>query len=135
MKKSILKFMQLIVFIIAILFANKLIESIPNELVRKVINYLIIFSILSFIIFTNIRGVRKKKYTTTVAIIITDIVMIGSFIGRLYIEYLSYNNNNIPVVIQNRNIGATCSIVFNFALLLNISFSNGNSLKGKYSEG
>lgn len=101
---------------IGIYLPNYMLTS--SNSVRFVIMFLITGFILFGTIFDIVHTVRKKKYRTTVFIVIANILMALSFIGFgvLYFIHVSPNEFDKMILLSRLNTGLTITFAIGFVL-------------------
>lgn len=122
--KSILEFIVIIILIIFLFMKDSLIEKIPNNEVTNTISYIIFILVVISFIWDAYKAIKNKKYTTTILIVITDVVIIVSATAILLIGYKSLNVTDINIIIDNNLAISRNSIFFSLGLFFNSVFKS-----------
>lgn len=111
----------IIILFILLLFVPNIVDLIPSEEMKYVVT--IIFSVLVFIflIYLTYDDIRKRKFTTTVYIVLLDIIGIINFVFVGYTLLIYSNQTNFEAILHKNNIhivglfGLLCiSILLNY---------------------
>ena len=93
----------IIVLFVLLLFLPKIIDLIPSEEIKYSI--IIIFStlVLLLLIYLAYSDIRKKEYTTTMYIVLLDIIGIISYVYIGYVILTNSKEAGFDVVLQKNN--------------------------------
>lgn len=130
LNKSDMIFAISIILFILLLFLPNIIDLIPSKEVKSII--LIILAMLTFIaiIFETYDDLTKKQFTTTIYIILADIIEIIAFGILGYLSFKSYDTTNIEVILK-RNDHITAAKLFFLGAILVRSFFKSQRFKKK----
>lgn len=117
-KKSDLKY-----FIIAFISVLLIISSrfIPNEGLRPIAENIAYFLIVLYFVIELYEDLTKKQFTTTIYIIIADIIGLLAFAAILYLAFVKFDRNNIDTILE-LNKESTVVKVLLFLIILAKSY-------------
>lgn len=118
LNKSNVMFFMAIILCILLFFLPQIIELIPSKEAKSIV--IIILSILVFIdiIFDIYSDITKKQFTTTVYIVLTDIIEIVAFAVLCYLSFTSYDAANVEVLFKRIYAHEMAVIFFLCAILI-----------------
>jgi predicted membrane channel-forming protein YqfA (hemolysin III family) len=108
--RSIFFLLGVVFFLILLICIPNWIMMIPNNTVRLAVLLLITGLILFYTIFDIVHTVRKKKYSTTVFIVIFNILIALSFIAFTALLFIHVNPNELDKLVLFSKLGTGFSI-------------------------
>lgn len=118
LNKSDMIFAISIIFFILLCFLPNIIDLIPSKEVKSIV--LMILSMLAFIaiIFEIYDDLTKKQFTTTIYIILADIIEIIAFGILAYLSFKSYDTTNVEVLLKRNDYITAAKLSFLGAILV-----------------
>jgi hypothetical protein len=101
-KRNLLISVVVILFIL-LLFLPKIIDLIPSVEVKFVVVSILASLTLIFMIIETYQDITKKQFTTTVFIVLSDIIQIVAFLVLGYLSFRSYDVINIEAVLTKND--------------------------------
>jgi hypothetical protein len=90
--KSALKFIRIILMIIVIFFLPSTIDGIPNERTKFIISIVFFSIIFILLLYESYKDFINKQYSTTIFIILSDVVIIFLYIVFAVIFFKYYKH-------------------------------------------
>lgn len=98
--KSVVIYSMIIISFFLLFFSSKIVNLIPSKEIRTVIliiGYIIIFI---FIISDTCRDITKKNLSTSLYIVLADIIQIIAYAAMGYLSIMIYKTVNIEILLR-----------------------------------
>jgi len=111
----------IIIFAILIFLPN-IIEKNPNSTVRLLFCFFVFAVALLFVIFDIFRVIKERKYTTTILIVIVNVIMILVIACSIFLYYMSINTKDLERIVYLSNVELAVKSMVLVGMLLNQFF-------------
>jgi len=115
-KKEIILVSSVIILFALLLFLPNIIDLIPSKEVKFEIAVIISLLVFLLLIYVTYSDIRKSGFTTTVYIVLLDIIVIIVLVVLTYNYIYTYihksNEINIEILLRNINIRTVSLLVF-----------------------
>lgn len=122
----------IIVIIVSLFFLPNIIDLIPSLEAKFRIASIAVILTFMLMIRELLQNIRKSRFTTSSYIIITEIILIVSFLILMYACFKGYKEKNIDALIYYENIRLGAQGFFLCSSML-LSFLKGERFKKKQS--
>lgn len=127
--KSIIVSFIIILFILLLCLPN-IIDLIPSKKVKYVITVVFSLLVFLFIVYITYNDIRKREYTTTVYIVLLEIIGIIVYVIGSYTYFHKTDVSDIEVLLRRNNIQAAC-LFYILCESIVITFLKRDSFKKK----
>jgi hypothetical protein len=131
-KKDLLELIIIIVIIVLIFFLPNIIDLIPSREIKHRIASIAFILIFILMIYEALQNIRNNRFTTSSYIIITEIILIVSYLFMTYSCFKGYKVKNIDEIIHYENIRIGAQGVFLCSSMV-LSFLKSERFKKKQS--
>lgn len=100
-KKNIINFVIVTLFIL--LFLLKFIGRVFSDEVKDIVTIIVGLLVFILMIFEIYDDINDKQFTTTVYIVLADIIQLIAFIVVGYYSFKSYDKDNLEVILNRRS--------------------------------
>ncbi|GLC30176.1 hypothetical protein [Clostridium omnivorum] len=127
--KSIIVSFIIILFILLLCLPN-IIDLIPSRKVKYVITVVFCLLVFLFLVYITYNDIRKREYTTTVYIVLLEIIGIIAYVIGSYTYFHKTGVSDIEVLLRRNNIQAAC-LFYILCESIVITFLKRDSFKKK----
>lgn len=113
-----------VLLFISLVFLPNIIDMIPSLIVKNVICLLLNGIVFFLIILDTFNTIKKKKYRTTIFIVLSNLLMVFSLFVFAYLSLVNVNVKDIEKIHYINNLQIKGEIFFFAGLLLNKFFKN-----------
>lgn len=126
-KKNIIVLIVVILFAL-LLFLPNVIGLIPSDRVKFVIYNIFSLLVFLFLIYITYNDIRERKFTTTVYIVLADIIVMAVFAAVMYTFYNYFNVTNVDILLRESRIRVT-SLIFLFCSSILLNYLKSDKFK------
>lgn len=128
--KSDLIFVMIIILCVLLFFLPNFIDLIPSKEVQSIIAIIMLMLVFILIIFETYGDITRKQFTTTVYIVLADIVQISALTVLGYLSFKSYDATNIEALLKRTDYH-TMAVLFFLGAILVRNFFKSEKFKKK----
>ena len=127
-KKNIIVSSIIILFAL-LLFLPNIVDLIPSKEVKFAIAIIFSLLVFLFLIYVTYSDIRKSEFTTTVYLVLLDIIGIIVFVVVNYTYLHKSNETNIEILLQKSNIRIVCLLFLLCSSILVYFLKNDRFMK------
>jgi hypothetical protein len=121
-KSDLISVMIIILYILLLVLSRiilpKVIDLIPSKEMQSTITKIMLMLLFIVFIFETYGDIIKKQFTTTVYIVLADIVQISALAVLVYLNFKGYDATNIEVLLKRNNYHIMAMLFLSGAVLL-----------------